>query len=66
MDKGVLLPYRPGFCSRGAQATESNVVALKGRRVVIQLFKIHHFLILDGNDTVTYNLTLFFKIPLYI
>ena len=66
MDKDVFLPHRPGLRSRGAQATESNIVAFKGRRVVIQLFKIHHFLILDDKDTVIHNLMLFLKIPLYM
>lgn len=61
-EKGVLcLPYRPGFFSGSTQATKSNIMTLKGRSVVIQLLKVHHFLILDNKDTAVYNLMLLKK-----
>lgn len=50
-DKDIFLPYRPGFFSGGTQATESNIMTLEGRSIVVQLFKVHHFLILDNKDT---------------
>lgn len=57
-ERDLCLPYRPGLLSGGTQATKSNIMTLKGRSVVIQLFKVHHFLILNNKDTVVYNLML--------
>lgn len=68
-EQGTFFPYRPGFSSGGTQATESNIMIFKGRNIVIQLFKVHHFLILDDKGIAVFNLMLFFKkteIPLQI